>query len=151
MGITSVDALPAGLAAMSSIPFLESPFEAEALMEELDACLIDAGSADDFSACLQQVGSSSLDELSGVLVKEGCNILGSADDGTAYSMLGHLLHTVKAEGLEALELASLRRMAVRMCVSVSMHKVTVCALPAITACMMHVSPDLAHAVNAIAG
>lgn len=165
--ITSFSHLPvdidmtANFAAEESLPtihssaelFVESmsPLEpaAEHFMEEIDQCILDAASDDDFAACLQQVHSSTLDELSGVIVKEGCNLLEAADDGTVVGLLGQVLHTVKEEGLEALDVSSLRRLALRACVSASLHKMTVCAIPAVSACMVQVAPDAMHALNAL--
>lgn len=123
--------------------------EAEHFMEEIEQCILDAASDDDFAACLQQVHTSTLDELSDVIVKEGCSLLDAADDGTVVGLLGHVLHTVKAEGLNALDVSSLRRLALRACVSASLHKMTVCAIPAVSACLVQAAPDAMHALNAL--
>merc|ERR1712167_522649 len=101
----------------------------EMLSEELDQCILDASSEDDFTACLQQLHSSSLDEISGLIVKEGCDALGSYDDGTVLGLVGQLLHTAKEEGIQAI---SIRKLAVRAGVSATMHKMMVCALPVAT-------------------
>merc|ERR1711924_394910 len=87
------------------------------LMPEFDQCILDAESDDDFTACLQQVHTSSLDELSGILAKEGCEILSAVDDGTVVSLIAQVLHTVKSEGLDGFSPVSLRKLALRACVS----------------------------------
>lgn len=122
---------------------------AEHLAEEFDQCILDASSDDDFAACLQQMHTSSLDELSGVIVKEGCNLLEAADDGTAVSLLANALQTVREEGLEALGMERMRRMAVRACVSATLHKITVCALPAVSACMLSIAPNAVHTFSSL--
>lgn len=155
--ITSLDHSPLGIAAAAEAVslfdtesmLLENSAEEAALMREFDECLLDAASDDDFTACVQQVHASSLDELSTVIVKEGCDLLSAADDGTVVSMLGQVLHTVRTEGVEALGMLSLRRMALRACVSASLHKMTVCALPAVSACMLHVAPNAMHALSSL--
>jgi len=115
----------------------------EDLLEEFDQCIVDASSEDDFNACVHQIHDSSLDELSVAIVREGCELLSSHDDGTVVGLLGQVLHTVKSEGTEALDTVSLRRIALRACVTASLHKVTVCTLPAVSACMLH-APDMLH-------
>jgi len=114
----------------------------EMLGEELDQCIIDASSEDDFTACLQQLHSSSLDELSGLIVKEGCDALGSNDDGTVLGLVANMLHTAKEEGIEAI---SFRKLAVRAGVSATMHKMMVCALPVATN-LLHVDAATLHAL-----
>lgn len=154
--ITSLEQVPVGAPADSvatffvdeeSMPVLEG--SAEHLMEEFEQCIFEASSDDDFTACVQQVHLSSLDELSSVIVKESCDILSSKDDGTIVSLVAHVLHTARSEGIDALEIVSLRRLALRACVSASLHKATVCVFPAVSACMIHVAPDLVHTFNAL--
>lgn len=115
----------------------------EMLVEELDQCILDASSEDDFTACLQQLHSSSLDELSGLIVKEGCDALGSYDDdGTVLGLVGQLLHSAKEEGLQAI---SFRKLALRAGVSATMHKIMVCALPVATG-LLHVDAAALHGI-----
>jgi len=113
---------------------------AEALSEEFDMCIVDAATDDDLSACLSQAHSTSLDELSSLIVREGCEVLNSKDDGTLIGLVGQVLHTAKEEGIEAL---AFRKLAVRACVSATLHKLTVTAAPFVTCMTMH-APDLLH-------
>ena len=134
--------------------------------EEFEACLVDAeGDEDEISACLRtQLESSSLDELSAAIAKEGAALLQSTmDDNTLSCIVYNLLDTarrVRAERsavpTEAAEVAMeagaateaaesvpqmLRRSAVRACVSIGMHKAMLVAMPAIAAAT-HVAVNL---------
>lgn len=149
--LQGTSATPAALLAASSNVedslALINTMSSEALSEDIefgiDACLLDATTEEDFTACIQQMHSTSLDELSSIIVRESCDILNNADDGTIVGLLGQVLHTAKEEGLQAI---SLRRLALKACVSVSLHKLTVCAMPALT-CMMHLAPDALHSLS----
>lgn len=66
--------------------------------EEFEECIVDAEShGGDISACLtDQVKSSSLEELSTAIAKEGTTLLqGMADDGTVSCLVYNLLSTAK--------------------------------------------------------
>lgn len=124
--------------------------------EEFETCLVDAeGNEGEISACLlTQIESSSLDELSAAIAKEGAALLQSTmDDSTMSCLVYNLLDTMKRVRTErttvptesaevAMESAGataesvpqmLRRGAVRACVSIGMHKAVLAAMPAITA------------------
>lgn len=112
---------------------------------ELEQCLLDATTDSNIEACMRQIQGTSLDELSVAIANSGCEYLSSADDGTIAGIVGQLLHAAKDEG--ALSLPSLRRLAVRSCVSAGMHKLAVCALPALS-CMVHL-PAMPEALDVL--
>jgi len=118
---------------------------------------------------MQQFRLSSLDELSTVIAKEGSELLqGAVDDGTFSCLVSNLLYAAREVHLgkdaaarsdirmaesdidepsssptvpspEPL-LASLRRSAFKSCIAVSMHKMTLAAVPIVTG-LMHMAPN----------
>lgn len=176
----------AGMSGQSELETLEQPVldEIHEACETFDECILDAEGEDGLMECMEQIHTSSLEEISGLIAKEGASLLATADDGTLSCLVYHLLDTVKhahsvvrreqetPEGGvhrstdirmiggeataehgsvdqavdEAVEAAQpvqsvgvlLRRQAYRTCVSISMHKLTVAALPLVTG-LLHMS------------
>jgi len=106
--------------------------------EELDQCIVDASGDSAIQLCVEQFHSTSLDELSSLIVKEGCEMISLNDDGTMIGLLGQILHTIKQEGFgEVIQGKQLKRLASKACVAASLHKLSLCAMPFAGSCMAH--------------
>jgi len=115
-------------------PVRQSPAETE----ELEQCIVDASDDSAVQLCVQQFQSSGLDELSSLIVKEGCQMISSNDDGTMIGILGQIMHTAKNEGFaQVFQGEQLKRLATKACVAASIHKLSLCALPLASGCVAH--------------